>query len=185
MQTGFGRTGSNFWGFQNHGVMPDIVTMAKGIGNGFPLAAVVTTPEIANVMNQRLHFNTYGGNPVCSAAGRAVLRVIEEEGTQANSAEVGGHLLDRMRELQDKHDLIGDVRGRGLMLGMEMVKDRATKAPATAETLQAMETMRECGLLIGKGGLHGNVYRMKPPMCLTREDADFCADVMDYAFQRL
>ena len=157
------------------------------MGNGHPVGAVITTPEIARSFGATgvEYFNTYGGNPVCSAAGRAVLRVIEEEGTQANSAEVGGHLLDRMRELQDKHDLIGDVRGRGLMLGMEMVKARATKAPATAETLQAMETMRECGLLIGKGGLHGNVYRMKPPMCLTREDADFCADVMDYAFQRL
>ena len=185
VQTGFGRTGSNFWGFQNHGVMPDIVTMAKGIGNGFPLAAVVTTPEIANVMNQRLHFNTYGGNPVCSAAGRAVLRVIEEEGIQENAAAVGEHFLARLRKLQEKYDLIGDVRGQGLMLGVEMVKDRATKEPATAETLQAMETMRECGLLIGKGGLHGNVYRLKPPMCLTKEDADFCVDVMDYAFQRL
>mmetsp|Transcript_26078 Transcript_26078/g.83210 ORF Transcript_26078/g.83210 Transcript_26078/m.83210 type:complete len:416 (+) Transcript_26078:285-1532(+) len=185
VQTGFGRTGSNYWGFQNQGVVPDIVTMAKGIGNGLPLAAVVTTPEIAAVMKERLHFNTYGGNPVCSAAGRAVLAAIDEDGLQENCALVGGHLKGRLEELANKHDIIGDVRGQGLMLGVELVKDRATKAPAKEELLQVFEGMKDMGVLIGKGGLHGNVFRIKPPMCFSMEDADFLADVMDYNLDKL
>uniref|UniRef100_A0A383WHZ5 alanine--glyoxylate transaminase n=1 Tax=Tetradesmus obliquus TaxID=3088 RepID=A0A383WHZ5_TETOB len=185
VQTGFGRTGSAFWGFENAGVMPDIVTMAKGIGNGLPLAAVVTTPEIAASLAKRIHFNTFGGNPVCSAGGRAVLRVIEREGIQQNAAAVGSHLLSRLRALQQKHDLIGDVRGRGLMLGVELVKDRATKAPATAELGEVFERMKDMGVLMGKGGLYGNVFRIKPPMCITRQDADFLVDVMDHAMSTL
>jgi alanine-glyoxylate transaminase/(R)-3-amino-2-methylpropionate-pyruvate transaminase len=109
------------------GVVPDIVTMAKGIGNGLPLAAVVTTPEIAATLAARLHFNTFGGNPVCAAGGRAVLRAVDDDGLQANCAAVGGHLLARLRALQARHDVIGDVRGRGLMLGVDLVRDRATK----------------------------------------------------------
>ena len=185
VQTGFGRTGKHYWGFENYGVTPDIVVMAKGIGNGVPLGAVVTTPEIAEVMTQRIHFNTYGGNPVCSAAGRAVLRAIDEDGTQANSEKIGNHLLARLNALQEKHDIIGDVRGKGLMIGVELVKDRATKEPATAETVEAMETMKDLGFLVGKGGMHGNVYRFKPPMCWTMEDADFSIDVMDHALAKL
>lgn len=185
VQTGFGRTGTNYWGFQNQGVIPDIVTMAKGIGNGLPLGAVVTTPEVASVLAQRLHFNTYGGNPVCSAGGRAVLRVVDEDGIQANAGMVGAHLKTRLAELQAKHDIIGDVRGAGLMLGVELVKDRATKAPAGPETAQAMERMKELGVLIGKGGLYGNVFRIKPPMCFNVQDADFLVDCMDVALSEL
>ncbi|XP_024386158.1 alanine--glyoxylate aminotransferase 2 homolog 1, mitochondrial [Physcomitrium patens] len=185
VQTGFGRTGSNFWGFQNQGVTPDIVTLAKGIGNGLPLAAVVTTPEIAQVLAQRLHFNTYGGNPVCSAAGHAVLEVLEKEKRQAHCATVGDHLLHRLRALQDKHDIIGNVRGRGLMLGVELVKDRTTKAPAKEETLLLFEQLKDLGVLVGKGGLHGNVFRIKPPMCFSMEDADFLVDAMDHVMSKL
>ncbi|GFR40934.1 hypothetical protein Agub_g1592 [Astrephomene gubernaculifera] len=185
VQTGFGRTGRHYWGFQRQGVLPDIVTMAKGIGNGLPLAAVVTTPEIAAAMSGRLHFNTYGGNPVCSAGGRAVLRVVDSAGLQAHCGRVGARLLGRLRGLAEKHDVIGDVRGEGLMLGVELVRDRRTKEPAPSETAAVMESMKDLGVLMGKGGLAGNVFRIKPPMCFTEGDADFLAEVMDEALSRL
>ncbi|XP_007048074.2 PREDICTED: alanine--glyoxylate aminotransferase 2 homolog 1, mitochondrial [Theobroma cacao] len=185
VQTGFGRTGSHYWGFETQGVIPDIVTMAKGIGNGLPLGAVVTTPEIANVMAQKIQFNTFGGNPVCSAGGLAVLRVLDKEKRQAHCADVGSHLIGRLRSLQDRHDIIGDVRGRGLMVGVELVTDRKEKTPAKAETAILFEKMRELGVLLGKGGLHGNVFRIKPPMCFTKDDADFLVDALDYAISKL
>ena len=181
VQTGFGRTGDHYWGFQNFDVVPDIVVMAKGIGNGVPLAAVTTTREIANALTQRIHFNTFGGNPVCMAAGLAVLEVIDEEGLQENSRVVGGRLKAGLKELQKSHRLIGDVRGMGLMLGMELVRDRSTKEPAKAETLQLLELTREMGVLVGKGGIDGSVIRIKPPMCITADDADFALDVLDRA----
>jgi alanine-glyoxylate transaminase/(R)-3-amino-2-methylpropionate-pyruvate transaminase len=181
VQAGFGRTGTHFWGFETQGVVPDIVTMAKGIGNGAPLAAVVTTPAIAQALTAKIHFNTFGGNPVCCAIGKAVLEVIDREGLQKNSRVVGAHLHAGFLRLQEKHSLIGDVRGLGLMLGVELVKDRATKEPAKAECAQVFERARELGLLIGKGGLHGNVLRIKPPMCLTLADADFLLAVLDQA----
>ncbi|HYC30673.1 MAG TPA: aspartate aminotransferase family protein, partial [Gemmatimonadales bacterium] len=138
VQTGFGRTGAHYWGFQNFGVEPDIVTMAKGFGNGVPLAAVTTRREIAEVLSQRLHFNTFGGNPVSMAAGLAVMDVIEEDGLQENARVVGARLLEGLRRLQRRHTLVGDVRGLGLMLGVELVSDPATRAPATAETLEVL-----------------------------------------------
>ncbi|HEY7768944.1 aspartate aminotransferase family protein [Longimicrobium sp.] len=185
VQTGFGRTGENYWGFQNSGVVPDIVTMAKGLGNGVPMAAVTTTREIAEKLAQRIHFNTFGGNPVAMAAGLAVLDVIDDEGLQENARVIGGRLLAGLRELQERHPLIGDVRGMGLMLGVEMVKDRETRAPAKEETAEVLEACREMGVLIGKGGLDGNVLRIKPPMCITAADADFALDVLDRAFSRV
>jgi len=181
VQTGFGRTGANFWGFQNYGVVPDIVTMAKGIGNGAPLAAVTTRREIAEKLTQRTHFNTFGGNPVSMAAGLAVLDVIEEEGLQANARTVGGRFKAGLEALMQRHRLIGDVRGMGLMLGVELVRNRATKEPARAEALQVMEYARELGVLLGKGGLEGNVLRIKPPMCLNAQDVDFALEVLDLA----
>jgi len=182
VQTGFGRTGSHFWGFETQGVIPDIVTMAKGIGNGCPLAAVVTTPEIARCLAERIHFNTFGGNPVSCAQGLAVLEVIDEEGLQANALSMGNRLLNGLRLLQEKHPLIGQVRGRGLMVGCELVTDRETKTPAKEECLRVFEKCRELGLLLGKGGLHGNVLRIKPPMCLHAEDIDFLLSTLDDAF---
>jgi len=185
VQTGFTRTGSHWWGFETQGVIPDIVTMAKGIGNGAALGAVVTTPEIAHALTSRIHFNTFGGNPVACTQGRAVLEVIDEDGIQANAATVGGRLRAACHRLADRHDLIGDVRGLGLMLGIELVRDRGTKEPASAECARVFETCRELGLLIGKGGLHGNVLRIKPPMCLTEADADFLVEVLDTALHRV
>jgi alanine-glyoxylate transaminase/(R)-3-amino-2-methylpropionate-pyruvate transaminase len=166
-------------------VTPDIVTMAKGIGNGAALGAVVTTPEIAAALSQRIHFNTFGGNPVTCTQGRAVLQVIDEDGIQANAARIGGRLKAGFRALQGKHAVIGDVRGLGLMLGIELVKDRATKEPAREECARVFETCRDLGLLVGKGGLWGNVLRIKPPMCLTEADGDFMVEAIDEALRRL
>ncbi|KAG0452455.1 hypothetical protein HPP92_025119 [Vanilla planifolia] len=185
VQSGFARTGSHFWGFEAHGVLPDIVTMAKGIGNGIPIGAVVTTPEIANVLTRRNYFNTFGGNPVCTAAGHAVLRVLEKERLQQNAFVVGSYLKDRLKDLQQKHEIIGDVRGRGLMLGVELVTDRQLKTPAKAEILHIMDLMKELGVLVGKGGFYGNVFRITPPLCFSKEDADFLVDVMDMAISKL
>ena len=181
VQAGFGRTGTHFWGFETQGVIPDIVTMAKGIGNGCPLAAVVTTPAIAAALATRIHFNTFGGNPVSMAQGRAVLQVIEREKLQENSLMIGGYLKAGFGKLAEKHSLIGDVRGLGLMLGVELVKDRKTKIPAKDECAAVFETCKDLGLLIGKGGLSGNTLRIKPPMCITKADADFMLAVIDEA----
>src|SRR6266403_3053188 len=182
VQAGFGRTGSHYWGFETQDVVPDIVCMAKGIGNGAPLGAVVTTPKIAQALAQRIHFNTFGGNPVVCAQGMAVLDVIEREKLQENSLAIGNYLLGGLNRLKEKHNLIGDVRGKGLLLGIELVKDRATKEPAKAECAQVLEAAREMGLLLGKGGLHGSIIRFAPPMCITQADADFMLEVFDAAF---
>jgi alanine-glyoxylate transaminase/(R)-3-amino-2-methylpropionate-pyruvate transaminase len=185
VQTGFGRTGTHFWGFESQGVIPDIVTMAKGIGNGAPLAAVVTTPQIAATLTGKIHFNTFGGNPVVSAIGKAVLEVIETEHLQENSLKLGNYILAGLEKLKAKYPLIGDVRGQGLLLGVELVTDRVTKAPAKAECAAVLEHAREMGLLIGKGGLWGQTIRFAPPMCLTQADADFILDVFDAAFAKV
>jgi alanine-glyoxylate transaminase/(R)-3-amino-2-methylpropionate-pyruvate transaminase len=178
VQTGFGRTGEHFWGFENWGVTPDLVTMAKGIGNGAPLGACTTRPEIAAMMKNRIHFNTYGGNPISMTQGLATLEVIDRENIQQNAKEVGSHLKNRLLELQERQPLIGEVRGLGLMLGIELVRDRNTKEPANTETAIVLEKAKERGLILGKGGLYGNTIRLKPPMCLTKDDADFIVDCL-------
>jgi alanine-glyoxylate transaminase/(R)-3-amino-2-methylpropionate-pyruvate transaminase len=185
VQTGLGRMGDHFWGFQTQGVVPDIVTLAKGIGNGCPLAAVVTTPAIAQALASRLHFNTFGGNPVSAAAGRAVLQVIEQEGLQRNALEIGTYLGAALDGLKLRHEAIGDVRGRGLLWGVELVKDRTTREPAREACAAVFETCRELGLLIGKAGLHANTLRITPPLCISRPDAEFMVAVLDEAFSRL
>lgn len=185
VQAGFARVGSHFWGFETHGVVPDIVTMAKGIGNGIPLGAVVTTPEIAQVLTRRCYFNTFGGNPLCTAGGLAVLKVLEKERLQENAFIVGSYLKDRLRGLQEKHEIIGDVRGTGFMLGVELVTDRQLKTPAKEEICNVMEHMKDMGVLVGKGGFYGNVFRITPPLCFSKEDADFFVEVMDIALSKL
>ena len=179
VQGGFGRTGTNYWAHQHWGVQPDIVVMAKGIGNGAPLGAMSTTAEISKGLANRIHFNTFGGNPVSMVQGMATLEVIDAEGIQENARVVGDHLKGRLCELQDKHALIGDVRGLGLMLGVELVSDRRSKQPASKETAEVLERAKDRGLLLGKGGLYGNTLRIKPPMCLSKDDADFMVDVLD------
>ena len=179
VQTGFGRTGEHFWGFQNWGVTPDIVTMAKGIGNGFPLAAMTARPEVSAAFEHASHFNTFAHNPVAMTQGLATLEVIDEENLQQNAKTIGTYLKNLLLELQEKHPLIGDVRGLGLMLGVELVTNRQTKEPATAQTKHLLELARERCLLLGKGGMHGNVLRIKPPLCITKDDAQFLAAVLD------
>jgi alanine-glyoxylate transaminase/(R)-3-amino-2-methylpropionate-pyruvate transaminase len=159
--------------------MPDFVTMAKGLGNGVPIGAVVTKPEMAAMMKNRVHFNTFGGNPISMTQGLATLEVIDAENIQQNAKTVGGHMKNRFKELQEKHKLIGDVRGMGLMLGVELVRDRKTKEPANTECAKVLELAKERGLLLGKGGLFGNTLRIKPPMCITKTDADFLVECVD------
>jgi alanine-glyoxylate transaminase/(R)-3-amino-2-methylpropionate-pyruvate transaminase len=185
VQAGFGRTGTHFWGFETQDFVPDIVTMAKGIGNGCPLGAVVTTPKIAQTLANRLHFNTFGGNPVVCAQGSAVLDVIEREKLQENSLKIGNKILAGLNGLKEKHNLIGDVRGKGLLLGIELVKDRESKEPAGGECAQVLENCKNMGLLLGKGGLWGQTIRFSPPMCVNEQDADFLIEVLDRAFAEL
>ncbi|MFH1436069.1 MAG: aspartate aminotransferase family protein [Pseudomonadota bacterium] len=184
VQTGFGRTGDHYWGIQNWGVAPDIVTMAKGIGNGIPLGAITTKRQIAAPLDAKLYFNTFGGNPVSMVQGLATLDVIDSENIQANAKLVGGHLKEKLAGLMGKHPLIGEVRGMGLMLGIELVKDRESREAATQETADVVEHAKDMGLLVGKGGLLGNVLRIKPPMCLTVDDADFMVETLDNALAK-
>lgn len=179
VQNGWGRTGDQFWGFQNFGVVPDLVTMGKGIGNGTPLSAVTTRPEIAACLGRKLHFNTFGGNPVSVTAGLATLEVIDEERIQQRAKEVGSYLKAKLLALQEKHALIGEVRGLGLLIGVELVRDRQTKEPATAEARRIVERAKERGLLVGKAGSFANTLRFAPPMCITNADVDFLADCID------
>lgn len=185
VQSGFGRTGAHFWGFEADGVVPDIVVMAKGMGNGFPIGAVVTRKEIAAPMAEKFMFHTYGANPTSAAAARAVLAVLRDEKLQENAVRVGGALLERLKDLQSRHQAIGDVRGTGLMLAIEMVSDRATKTPDRETTMAVFEACRAQGLILSKSGPSQSVLRMVPPMCLSLEDVDRVAEGLDAAFAQL
>lgn len=180
VQVGFGRVGSHFWGFETQGVVPDIVTLGKPIGNGHPLGAVVTTPEIARAFDNGMeYFNTFGGNPVSCAAGLAVLEVMESEGLQQNAREVGAHLLDGLRGLVARHAIAGDARGLGLFVGLELVRSRETLAPADREASYAVNRMRDRGILLSTDGPHHNVIKIKPPLCFARADAERLVDTLD------
>ncbi len=180
VQVGFGRVGTHFWGFETQDVVPDIVTMGKPIGNGHPLAAVVTTPEIADSFNNGMeYFNTFGGNPVSCAIGMAVLDVIADEQLQANALGVGNHLMAGLRNLMQEHSLIGDVRGLGLFVGIELVLDRETLAPAPAQASYIANRMRERGILLSTDGPFHNVLKIKPPMVFTEANADFLVEMLD------
>ena len=180
VQVGFGRVGSHFWGFETQGAVPDIVTMGKPIGNGHPLAAVATTRAIADAFaNGMEYFNTFGGNPVSCAVGSAVLDVIEEEGLQENALRVGEHLLQGLHGLMVKHPLIGDVRGLGLFIGVELVRSRETLEPAAEEASYIVERMKEQGILLSIDGPLHNVLKLKPPIVFTMDDADFLVRTLD------
>lgn len=157
--------------------------MAKGIGNGTALGAMTTRDDLSQAMTNHIHFNTFGGNPVNVTQGLATLEVIDEENTQQNALEVGEHLQAGLQELQQRHSLIGEIRGLGLMLGVELVRDQTSKQPADTEVAEVLEQTKLRGLLIGKGGLFGNTLRIKPPMCISRDDADFLVDCLDEALQ--
>jgi len=183
VQTGFGRTGGKWFGIEHWGVEPDVMTMAKGIANGFPMGNTITTQEIAECMaGQGLTISTFGGNPVSCAASLATLEVMEEEAPPQRVAEVGGVLRAGLEALQEKYPLIGEVRGMGLMQGVEMVTDRKTKEPATAAVNRLFEETRARGLLIGKGGLYGNVLRIAPPLTATRAHVEEALEILDHAF---
>ena len=174
VQIGFGRVGTHFWGFETQEVIPDIVTMGKPIGNGHPLAAVVTTPEIAaSFANGMEFFSTFGGNPVSCAVGMAVLDVIQEENLQENALEVGTYLIQELQKLKEKFPLIGDVRGLGLFIGVELIKDRKLLLPAPEHASYIVNRMKEKGVLISTDGPDHNVLKIKPPIVFTKENASF------------
>jgi 4-aminobutyrate aminotransferase-like enzyme/Ser/Thr protein kinase RdoA (MazF antagonist)/murein DD-endopeptidase MepM/ murein hydrolase activator NlpD len=176
VQTGFGRVGTHFWAFETQGteVVPDIVTMGKPIGNGHPLGAVITTPQIAASFDNGMeYFNTFGGNPVSCAIGMAVLDVLEDEGLQANALRTGERLLAGLRDLQETYRVIGDVRGLGLYVGVELVRDRERREPAPAQASYVANRMRELGVLLSTDGPDHNVLKIKPPLVFNADDADF------------
>jgi 4-aminobutyrate aminotransferase-like enzyme len=180
VQVGFGRVGSHFWGFETQGVVPDIVTMGKPIGNGHPLAAVVTTRAIADSFaNGMEYFNTFGGNPVSCAVGTAVLDVIEQEGLQANAWQAGNRLLEGLTALMERHPIIGNVRGLGLFVGIELVRDRETLEPAAWEASYIVERMKEQGILLSIDGPLHNVLKLKPPIVFDSANADFSVETLD------
>jgi 4-aminobutyrate aminotransferase-like enzyme len=180
VQTGFARLGEHFWAFEAQGVVPDALVLGKPIGNGFPLGAVVTTREIAEAFDDGMEFfSTFGGNPVSCAAGLAVLEVVEEERLQEHSMRVGRRLIDGLLRLQDRHPVVGDVRGRGLFLGVELVRDRASLEPAAEEADYVVNRLRERGVLTGTDGPHHSVLKIRPPLVLSEEDADLFVETLD------
>ena len=180
VQPGFGRTGTNFWGFEADDFVPDIATMGKPMGNGHPLAAVVTRRELVTGFTRTAHyFNTFGGNPVSSAAGLAVLDVIEKEGLQDNALTVGKRLTDGLNELSARHQCIGDIRGTGLFLAVEFVSDREVRTPDARLTRELVNDLRHRGVLTGSIGPDDNIIKLRPPMVLTLDDADFLLATLD------
>ncbi|KJE95098.1 class-III aminotransferase [Capsaspora owczarzaki ATCC 30864] len=185
VQVGFGRAGTHMWVFQTQDVVPDIVTLGKPIGNGFPIGAVITRPEIARALGRLEYFNTFGGNPVACKAGLAVLDAIAAEGFMENARVVGNHLLSSLRALARKHPVIGDVRGMGLFLGVELVLDRHTLEPATALTSRVIDAIQQNDkILLGTDGPFNNVVKIKPPLCFTVADADKVIAAFDSALKQ-
>jgi 4-aminobutyrate aminotransferase-like enzyme len=173
VQVGFGRVGTHFWGFEQQDVVPDIVTMGKPIGNGHPMAAVVTTRPIADAFNNGMeYFNTFGGNPVSCAVGLAVLDVIEKEGLQQHAHELGNWLLENLNQLKNEFACVGDVRGSGLFLGIEFVLDHEDLTPATGLASAVVERMKDRRILLSTDGPFENVIKFKPPMVFSRGDAE-------------
>jgi len=182
VQSGLCRLGDHFWGFQDSGVVPDIVTMGKPLGDGHPLATVVTTPEIASAFARKFdYFNTFGGNPVSASVGLAVLDVIEQEGVLRNVGETGAYLGQLLRDLARSYEFIGDVRGKGLFYGVELVRSRETLEPARDEARRVRERLRERGVLLSTTGPLGNVLKIRPPLVFARENADQLADELGRA----
>ena len=184
VQSGLCRLGDHCWGFEDSGVVPDIVTMGKPMGDGHPLAVVVTTPAIAKAFAERSdYFTTFGGNPVSAAVGKAVLEVVEQEGVLANVKQTGEYLKAGLQKLAETHPLIGEVRGKGLFLGVELVRDRASKEPAAREAASVLEVMRESGVLLARIGQHLNILKIRPPLVFGKEHAELALASLDEALR--
>ncbi len=184
VQSGLTRLGDHWWGFMDSGVVPDIVTMGKPMGAGHPLAVVVTTPEIAaDFARESSYFNTFGGNPVTATVGKAVLDIVQRDDLLSNVRRSGDYLLAGLRRLGEKHALIGDVRGKGLFLAVDLVSDRQTREPAAAEAAEIMERMREAGVLVALIGEKRNAIKFRPPLVFTTEHADIALNALDQALE--
>ncbi|UST55971.1 aminotransferase class III-fold pyridoxal phosphate-dependent enzyme (plasmid) [Comamonadaceae bacterium OTU4NAUVB1] len=180
VQPGFGRTGEAFWGFQRHGVVPDIATLGKPMGNGHPVAGLAVRPDVMRAFGQASrYFNTFGGNPVSMAAAAAVLDVIEDERLQCNALAVGNYLRERLAALAERHALVGEVRGAGLFVAVELVSDRATRAPATAQAARVVNALRRRQVLLSATGPHAHVLKIRPPLVFRREHADLLVQRLD------
>lgn len=179
VQPGFGRTGDALWGFSRHGLEPDIVTMGKPMGNGFPMAGMATRPDLLAAFAQHEgYFNTFGANPVAAAAGLAVLDVIRDEGLQDNAATVGRHMIDRLTELQQHRPQVTALRGAGLFIGVELSRDGDIAKPAPETAVATINGLRERGILIGAAGRHGNTLKVRPPLCMSIDQADMFVDAL-------
>ncbi|NVM45562.1 MAG: aspartate aminotransferase family protein [Candidatus Lokiarchaeota archaeon] len=185
VQTGFGRTGTKWWGIQHSNVNPDIITMAKSFASGVPIAGFITRPEYAAEYTQTDSFTTFGGNPLSCSAAIAVIDIIQEENYLEKAASLGEYLKKQLITLKEDHELIGEVRGQGIMLGVELVKNETTKEPASEEMILVMEECKNNGLLIGKGGLDGNVIRIQPPLALKREETNRACNILDKALTKV
>ena len=186
VQSGFGRLGSHMWGYQKLGVVPDIVTLGKPMGNGHPIAGVVARRDLVERFTaENMYFNTFAGNPVSAAVGMAVLDVLENERLVENALVVGRYTLARLAALADKYQIIGDVRGAGLFFAVDLVRDRKTKAPAAAETKQLVNLMRDRGVLISRIGPADNILKIRPPMPFSRDNADHLINTLDDVFREL
>ncbi|MCZ2495358.1 aminotransferase class III-fold pyridoxal phosphate-dependent enzyme [Xylophilus sp. Kf1] len=186
VQPGFGRTGEAFWGFLRHGVVPDMVSMGKPMGNGHPVAGLAVRPEVmAAFGRQSRYFNTFGGNPVSMAAATAVLDVIQQHGLQRNALEVGDYLRTGLRALGDRHEVVGEVRGAGLFIGLELVLDRTLRTPATALASQVVNGLRRNGVLLSATGPHAHVLKIRPPLVFSRSNADYLITRLDEVLSAL
>jgi 4-aminobutyrate aminotransferase-like enzyme len=181
VQTAWGRIGVADWGFQAYGVEPDVIVFAKGLANGIPIGGVIATDELASAIRS-LSLSTFGGNPIATTAAMANLNFIATHNLRENALRVGGYLIDRLRDLQERHQVIGDVRGMGLMIAVELVRDRVTKEPAPDILGRVQNEAKRRGLIIGRGGLHANVIRICPPLIVTERDADDAIRILDEAF---
>ena len=186
VQPGFGRLGSHFWGFESHGVVPDIATMGKPMGNGYPISAVVTSADVVEAFQQDSHyFNTFGGTPVACAAALAVLEVIESGNLQVKALETGSYLIEGLKELASDQIMIGDIRGSGLFIGIELVRDRENCKPATIETERAVNLLRQQGVLIGSTGQYDNILKIRPPMVFSKANADLLLRKLKMVLQKV
>jgi 4-aminobutyrate aminotransferase-like enzyme len=186
VQPGFGRTGRAFWGFQRHGTAADIVTMGKPMGNGFPMGGVATRAELLDCFTANTkYFNTFGGNPVAAAAGLAVLDIILRDGLMENARAVGDYLIKGLREIGNRYGEIGEVRGAGLFIGLDLVRDRQSKEPAPEIAARFIEGLRDRNILVGAAGPFGTTIKIRPPLCFTSEHADMFIDACDAVLHEL